>query len=91
LIVRLVPTAPFALINMAAGATRMSPIAFLAGTGVGVAPKIVVICVGAGAFTRYRAAASEAVWVGAAAVLAWILLGLTARLWARRWDISRQP
>ncbi|HXV01339.1 MAG TPA: VTT domain-containing protein, partial [Caulobacteraceae bacterium] len=42
-VVRLVPFAPFVLINITAGVTSMSWWAFLIGTGLGILPKIVVI------------------------------------------------
>lgn len=43
LIVRIVPTGPFVVVNMAAGVTRMKFWAFLVGTGIGIIPKIVTI------------------------------------------------
>ncbi len=43
MIIRLVPSAPFAVLNMAAGVTPMRFSAFAAGTAVGVAPKIALI------------------------------------------------
>lgn len=43
LIVRIVPTGPFVVVNMAAGVTRMKFWAFLVGTGIGIIPKIVTV------------------------------------------------
>ncbi|PHR60456.1 MAG: TVP38/TMEM64 family protein [Robiginitomaculum sp.] len=43
LIVRIVPTGPFVVVNMAAGVTRMKFWAFFVGTAIGVIPKIVTI------------------------------------------------
>jgi len=40
--IRLVPTGPFILVNMAAGVSKMKFPHFLAGTGLGIIPKIVV-------------------------------------------------
>lgn len=40
LIVRIVPTGPFVVVNMAAGVTRMKFWAFVVGTGIGIIPKI---------------------------------------------------
>jgi uncharacterized membrane protein YdjX (TVP38/TMEM64 family) len=42
LIVRLVPSAPFIVVNMAAGVTPMRVSQFLAGTAIGIIPKIAV-------------------------------------------------
>lgn len=39
LLVRIVPSAPFVVVNMAAGVSHMRPLAFLAGTGLGIIPK----------------------------------------------------
>lgn len=41
--IRLVPTGPFVLVNMAAGVSRMKFIAFMAGTALGIIPKIIVV------------------------------------------------
>ena len=43
LIVRIVPTGPFIVVNMAAGVTRMKFWAFFVGTAIGIIPKIVTI------------------------------------------------
>ena len=43
LVVRLVPFAPFVLVNMAGGITSMSWTSFTLGTGVGILPKIAAI------------------------------------------------
>lgn len=44
LVVRLVPTGPAILVNLAAGVSRMKFGHFVAGTSVGIIPKIVVVC-----------------------------------------------
>jgi uncharacterized membrane protein YdjX (TVP38/TMEM64 family) len=43
LIVRLFPSGPFILINMAAGASSIKFIPFLIGTGLGIIPKILIL------------------------------------------------
>jgi len=43
LTVRVVPSGPFVVINMAAGVAGMTYLAFLAGTAIGIIPKIVAI------------------------------------------------
>ena len=42
-VVRLVPTGPFILVNFAAGLSKMKFSAFLAGTALGIIPKIMVV------------------------------------------------
>jgi len=42
-VVRLVPTGPFILVNMAAGVSSMKFPHFLGGTGLGIIPKIVIV------------------------------------------------
>ncbi len=43
LIIRLVPSGPFIMVNMALGATGMRSSWFFGGTGVGIVPKIVLV------------------------------------------------
>lgn len=43
LMVRVVPTAPFIIVNMAAGVSGMSIAAFITGTGIGIIPKMAAI------------------------------------------------
>lgn len=42
-VIRLVPTGPFVLVNMAAGVSKMKFSHFFAGTGLGIIPKILVV------------------------------------------------
>lgn len=44
LVVRLVPTGPAILVNLAAGVSRMKFRHFVAGTALGIMPKIIIIC-----------------------------------------------
>ncbi|HZZ36422.1 MAG TPA: TVP38/TMEM64 family protein [Caulobacteraceae bacterium] len=85
LIVRLVPSAPFIVVNMAAGVTPMRLSAFAAGTALGIIPKIaltafagnsVVAALNGGGVQHYALlAAVAAVWIG---------IGLVARAWLKR-------
>ncbi len=43
LLVRIVPTGPFVVVNLAAGVTRMKFTSFLLGTGIGIIPKIALV------------------------------------------------
>jgi uncharacterized membrane protein YdjX (TVP38/TMEM64 family) len=79
LVVRLVPFAPFVLVNITAGVTPMGWIAFIVGTGLGILPKIAVI-----AFAGHSVMAGGA-WIWLALALGvWLLAGLAARRWLSR-------
>jgi uncharacterized membrane protein YdjX (TVP38/TMEM64 family) len=85
LIVRLVPSAPFIIVNMVAGMTPMRFVAYLAGTGVGIIPKIALTAFAGGSLihaTRHSVAFDVAIVAAAAGV--WVLVGLAARAWLRR-------
>ncbi len=43
LAVRLVPTGPFVLVNMAAGVSHMRFLSFISGTAIGIIPKILIV------------------------------------------------
>jgi uncharacterized membrane protein YdjX (TVP38/TMEM64 family) len=80
LVVRLVPFAPFVLVNVAAGVTPMSWAAFTLGTAIGILPKIAVI-----AFAGHSVMAGGTwalVWL-VLALAVWGLAGLAARRWLR--------
>jgi uncharacterized membrane protein YdjX (TVP38/TMEM64 family) len=81
LVVRLVPFAPFVLVNVAGGVAPMSWSAFALGTGIGILPKIAVI-----AFAGHSIAAGgllSFVWL-AIALAAWGAAGWVARRWLKR-------
>lgn len=80
LAVRLVPFAPFVLVNMAAGASAMGAADFTAGTAIGIVPKIAVI----GLAGRGLAAGGVAWAAAAGAAAVWIGAGWAARRWLRR-------
>ncbi|MFW6413351.1 MAG: TVP38/TMEM64 family protein [Oceanicaulis sp.] len=74
LIVRIVPSAPFIVVNMAAGVSRMGYLPFVAGLGVGVIPKTAIIAffggslmalfAGGGVVAALALAAAAAAWIG---------------------------
>ena len=86
-VVRLVPSAPFVVVNMAAGCTPMPLRAFVAGTALGSVPKLaltafagaqVVHGLNGGGWTRWALLLlTAAVWIGSA-------------LWARAWLKGRE-
>jgi uncharacterized membrane protein YdjX (TVP38/TMEM64 family) len=85
LIVRLVPSAPFIVVNMAAGVTPMRALDFALGTAVGIVPKIGLTAFAGNSIGRlmHGEARGEVIWVAVLAAL-WIGLGWLARLWLKR-------
>jgi uncharacterized membrane protein YdjX (TVP38/TMEM64 family) len=85
LIVRLVPSAPFIVVNMAAGVTPMRVVDFAAGTAVGIVPKIVLTAFAGKSIGRVLKGevGKDALWLVVIAA-AWIGIGWLARLWLRR-------
>jgi uncharacterized membrane protein YdjX (TVP38/TMEM64 family) len=88
LIVRLVPSAPFIVVNMAAGVTPMRMRDFAAGTAFGIVPKI-ALTASAGAsvvqLLRGEGGIGHFAALGGVIVL-WLAIGLAARRWLRRRD-----
>ncbi|MDB5498134.1 MAG: hypothetical protein JWP28_2165 [Phenylobacterium sp.] len=83
-IVRLVPSAPFIVVNMAAGVTPMRVVDFLLGTAVGIVPKIVLTAFAGNSIFRVLKGeiGKDALWLVAIAA-AWVGIGLAARAWLR--------
>jgi uncharacterized membrane protein YdjX (TVP38/TMEM64 family) len=85
LIVRLVPSAPFIVVNMAAGVTPMRVRDFVLGSGIGFVPKIALTAFAGASIVQMLRGEIEGRWVEIAAVVAiWLGLGWFARLWLRR-------
>jgi uncharacterized membrane protein YdjX (TVP38/TMEM64 family) len=75
LIIRLVPSGPFILVNMALGASGMRSAPFLAGSGVGIAPKIVLIAfAGHGVSQLFAKETMAALGFLAGAALLWLAI-----------------
>ena len=87
LIVRLAPSAPFIVVNMAAGMTPMRARDFVAGTGLGIVPKIALTAFAGASVVRLMRGeiGRHGVELVAVAVL-WLALGWFARRWLRRRD-----
>lgn len=87
LIIRLVPAAPFIVVNMAAGVAKVRRTDYALGTAIGIVPKIALTAFAGGAVTAAFTggglvqfallAAAIAIWVGSA-------------FFARRWLRSRE-
>ena len=84
-IVRLVPSAPFIVVNMAAGVTPMRVTAFAFGTALGIVPKIVLVAFAGNSIVRLMKGeiGKEVIWLAVIAV-AWVVIGLVARAWLKR-------
>ncbi|MEM8987835.1 MAG: VTT domain-containing protein [Pseudomonadota bacterium] len=54
-VVRVVPSAPFIVVNMAAGASHISIFKFWIGTGIGIIPKIIAVALVGGSMFEFLA------------------------------------
>lgn len=85
--VRLVPTVPSVLINIAAGATPIGYAPFIAGAGVGSVPKMALMAFGGAAAIAAVQTHSTQAWLGvAAAVVLTLVLALVVRRLRRRME-----
>jgi uncharacterized membrane protein YdjX (TVP38/TMEM64 family) len=85
LIVRLVPSAPFVVVNMAAGCTPMAISEFVAGTAVGSAPKIALVAYAGNSAIHALNGGGASRWIKLALVaVVWIVMALLARAWLKR-------
>jgi uncharacterized membrane protein YdjX (TVP38/TMEM64 family) len=82
LIVRLVPSAPFIVVNMAAGVTPMRARDFVAGTGIGIVPKIALTAfAGASIVQMMRGEIGRHGLTIAVVAAVWLGIGWFARRW----------
>lgn len=79
MIVRIVPSAPFVVVNMGLGLTSTPFLAFIAGTAVGIIPKTALIALLGKVVERAQAGDVGAIAYLAAAALTWVVLALGAR------------
>ncbi len=91
LVVRLVPSAPFIVVNMAAGVTPMRVRDFIAGTALGSIPKLALVAyAGNSAIHALSGAGGLSRWIKLGLVAAvWIGLALVARAWLKRKEAAR--
>ena len=84
LVVRLVPSAPFIVVNMAAGVTPMRVRHFVAGTALGIVPKIALTAFAGSSIIQIMRgrAGREALWL-ALVLAAWLVIGWYARRWLK--------
>jgi uncharacterized membrane protein YdjX (TVP38/TMEM64 family) len=81
LVIRLAPFAPFVIVNMAAGMTRMRLADFTAGTALGIVPKIALTAFAGGSvLAAMNGGPWRAALLGAAAAV-WIAVAVVAGRW----------
>jgi uncharacterized membrane protein YdjX (TVP38/TMEM64 family) len=91
LIVRLVPSAPFIVVNMAAGVTPMSLVAFTGGTAIGIVPKIALTAfAGHSVISAMRGGGLQYVLILVGVAAAWLASGLVARAWLKRREAAAE-
>ena len=84
LIVRLVPSAPFIVVNMAFGAARVGFWAFIGGLALGVLPKTAIIAfAGDGIMDALEGRLGAAALMGVVAIALWVLVAYIVRRWLR--------
>lgn len=89
LVVRLVPSAPFIVVNMAAGVTGMGVVPFALGTGIGIVPKIALTAFAGAAVIKAVSGGGGQGWLTLAGVaVLWIGAGLAAKAWSRKRDAA---
>ena len=94
LVVRLVPSAPFIVVNMAAGVTPMRVTDFAAGTALGIVPKIALTAFAGNSIVQVMKGEGgrDALWLVLVAA-AWLAVGWFARRWlkAREAGVDKDP
>ncbi len=85
LIVRLVPSAPFIVVNMAAGVTPMRVVDFAAGTAIGIIPKIALTAFAGNSIIRLmRGEVGKDALLLVVVAAVWIAIGWVARIWLKK-------
>ena len=89
--VRLVPSAPFVVVNMAAGVTPMRVGQFIAGTALGSIPKIALVAYAGNSAIHALNGGGASRWIKLALVgVVWLAMALVARRWLKRKEAQRQ-
>jgi len=79
MIVRIVPSAPFIVVNMGLGLTTIPYLAFLLGTAVGIIPKTALIALLGKVLERARSGETDAIIYLCLAGLGWVLLAVATK------------
>lgn len=80
LVIRLVPSAPFIVVNMAAGVAGVRPTSFILGTAIGIVPKIALVALaGAGVGHAARGGGVQALLLAGLGAVIWLASMMLAR------------
>jgi uncharacterized membrane protein YdjX (TVP38/TMEM64 family) len=91
LLIRLVPSGPFIVVNMALGAARVAAMHFIGGTGIGIWPKIALVAFGAhGLGEVLRGENLSALMFFVVAGIVWVLIAFVVRPLVRDRDAAKQ-
>ncbi len=91
LIVRLIPSGPFVLVNMVLGSSRLSVASFLFGTGIGIVPKTVLIALAGSGLAQVAQGQYQSTGaILAVIVLIWGLLTLLRQKLTMNADKTRE-
>lgn len=91
LIVRLVPSAPFIVVNMAAGVTPMRLRDFAAGTAIGIVPKIALTAFAGNSIVQaMKGGGKQHIVMIVLAVVIWLGMGLLSRAWLKRRETAEE-
>ena len=91
LIVRLVPSAPFIVVNMAAGVTPMRLRDFAAGTAIGIVPKIALTAFAGNSIVQaMKGGGKQHIVMIVLAVVIWLGMGLLSRAWLKRRESAEE-
>jgi uncharacterized membrane protein YdjX (TVP38/TMEM64 family) len=92
LIIRLVPAAPFIVVNMAAGTARVRRADFALGTAIGILPKILLTAFAGGTVTAaLNGGGLVQFGLLAAAIAIWVGSAMLARRWLRSKEDAAGP
>jgi uncharacterized membrane protein YdjX (TVP38/TMEM64 family) len=84
-VIRLVPSGPFIICNMALGAAKVGSMSFVGGTGLGILPKIALVAFGAhGVGEVLKGENQGAILFFVAAAVIWTLIAFVVRPMLRR-------
>ena len=91
LIVRLVPSAPFIVVNMAAGVTPMKLKDFALGTAIGIVPKIALTAFAGNSIVQaLKGGGKQHIVMIALAVVIWLGMGLISRAWLKKREAAAE-
>lgn len=89
LLVRIIPSAPFIVVNMGLGLTPTSFAAFFGGTAIGILPKAALIALLGKVVERAQTGDVEAIEYLVLATLGWIALAFLAKWIVRRREVQK--